>query len=403
MNNKRIALLLGAGTSVAVKMPSTEDITERILSSSGVFHHSSDCYYIDDNKKGWSDWEREPVECIVRFLNWLREVAQLSLRRKSKPNYEDLYLVASQLNSHLSGVLVNFALQPFVDCVLSKLPEFAIKKDSKILGERQLWYLTHETKNYIHDVTSCMLRKPLPTLVPLDALLSVCCDEAFDSVDIFTLNHDRVLECWFDQRRQDSDQKKRHYEDGFSEKTNNLRYWAPERYENSTLKVRLYKLHGSVNWYQYDSENEGLTRTKVAIPVDGSISASRDASGHLMIPSPRPMILLGTFNKMFEYRGLVFDELHCRFSKTLKQVSQLIICGYGFRDRGINYQLSRWIHTGSGRKVILIHHDPDKLQQKAEKDIAEDWKTLKNEKMWGYIRKRVENTTYDDIRNQLEK
>jgi hypothetical protein len=77
--------------------------------------------------------------------------------------------------------------------------------------------------------------------VGLDAITDTA--KAVDQLDIFTLNHDVLIEA---QCRSANVL----YEDGFADRRGELLVfsWWPQ---NKREKVRLFKLHGSVNWFLY--------------------------------------------------------------------------------------------------------------------------------------------------------
>ena len=81
----------------------------------------------------------------------------------------------------------------------------------------------------------------------------------------------------------------------------------------------------------------------------------------------RPLFLAGTFNKISGYLNHVFLELHYRFHRTLAESSRLVVCGYGFGDKGINNRIADWMCPSSEstkRKMIVI--DPKSLAKVQE-------------------------------------
>ncbi len=64
-------------------------------------------------------------------------------------------------------------------------------------------------------------------------------------VDVFTLNHDLIVESSFNLNST-------HLEDGFYPNENGLYCFDSGRFFDSKEKYRLFKLHGSVNWYSHN-------------------------------------------------------------------------------------------------------------------------------------------------------
>ena len=85
------------------------------------------------------------------------------------------------------------------------------------------------------------------------------------------------------------------YNDGFEPPVYKVRYWSPKVLADSSRNVRLLKLHGSVNWFLYESRDVGIA-------VDGHYSDTKDRNGQPQdLLYDRPMLLIGTLNKMLEY------------------------------------------------------------------------------------------------------
>ena len=188
-----------------------------------------------------------------------------------------------------------------------------------------------------------MLTKGAQPRAGLDAITDIA--KHIDEVDIFTLNHDVLIEA----------QCKAHivgYEDGFADRRGQLRAfngWP----KNSREKVRLFKLHGSVNWYLY--EFPGWAR-QYAIP-DSDAFHSRDQNGNLVKPAEwKPAFLSGTVVKEQLYGIGFFGDLFAAFRQHLASHVHLIFCGYGFGDPGINSRIDQWLCDrldGSNRLVVL--------------------------------------------------
>jgi hypothetical protein len=246
----RIAFLLGSGVSIPAGMPSTMDITEKILSGEGVKRHTNGNYYFDQSLYAHKGIKDKYVKRVVTFLEMLK--VEIDLYYLNHPwhstNYEDLYYVASQIKDSLSEEYDNPAVNPIIDKILPNICPLLIGNDREIGEEwelrQELLYLAHEATNYIHDIVWRLLTKEPRRTDHLKSLKDACLDCQLSCIDIFTLNHDTVLEQYLSQNGIQ-------VTDGFGEPLNEVRYWNPNLFETGSSKVRLFKLHGSVNWFRF--------------------------------------------------------------------------------------------------------------------------------------------------------
>jgi len=56
------------------------------------------------------------------------------------------------------------------------------------------------------------------------------------------------------------------------------------------------------------------------------------------------------------------------------------VCGYSFGDKGINSQIINWYYANRGRRLIIIHPNPEKLVENARNAIRSKWQQwIRNE------------------------
>lgn len=164
-----------------------------------------------------------------------------------------------------------------------------------------------ESTNCIRDVVwRCLLTTP-QRLDHLQLISDAYYDKNIVNVDIFTLNHDILLEQYLSTINIQVN-------DGFgTPQKNSKRYWKPELFETSDLKIRLFKLHGSINWFAFTQHNKRELE-EIAIPLDWDIWHTKDLNGQRQWPTGgRPKFLAGTFNKILNYSLDVYADQHCRF------------------------------------------------------------------------------------------
>ena len=363
-----IAFLLGSGISILAGMPTTQEITERVLSD-------------------------KVSPRILDFLKILEREIDLYYNNQLErcTNYEDLYYVAIQIfDSELKGY-DNPVVQPFIYKIWPDIQPLLVGKEKEIRKVWTLQELADEATNYIHDIVCRMLNKKPIRLDYLGCIKDACQDSELSNVDIFTLNHDTVLEqCLKGIQFTDST-------DGFGEPINDVRYWNPDLFESGSFKVRLFKLHGSINWVQFQTLNGDWSDVSIGISLGPDTRHTRNPAGQERLP--RPMLLIGRFNKELEYTSGIFEELHYQFYRSLRQIRRLVVCGYGFGDKGINRKIDQWVFSSPDCKIAVVDTKPEKL----EIATPSKWNKWKNKKRLTIIPKRIEKVSWLEIKDSLFK
>ena len=399
----RIAFLLGSGISIPAGILSTHQLTECILSGIDIIrngkarHHSDDTFSFHYTDTGAKEND-EYVSRIVPLLNKLKAEIDLYYFQNGRTgNYEDLYYVVNQIEESLSGDHENPAIQPFIERIANELQPLLAGKPREIRERWTIHELMSETKDYIHDVVSEMLRMPLARTDHLDFIKNACHYLVSEGLDIFTLNHDTLLE-------QVLLQFKNNVVDGFGVPLKDVRYWDPSLFENQQSKIRFLKLHGSINWYRFRPEGGNWGTERVGIPLNRDIWHQEAPLDGMQLPvEGRSMMLVGTFNKMLRYTGDIYADLHYHFRRRLRKVTNLVICGYGFGDKGINSQLIEWSYSHPGLRIVIIHHDFEGLKRRARYAIRANFEEWAKRGILSVIHKRIEQISWQEIENLLKK
>jgi hypothetical protein len=375
-------------------LPSTTDLTSTILQGEGFARHSQGTYYrglptpTDD---------RLIVDQILQFLKVLHERLQeyFTSQLGRLVNYEDIYYACSQLLGHESGNLENPLLIPFIRDLLPSVSRPFEHHDAELMG---LYHLAEETANYIADVLAADLSRPVDSTASFDFIRDACACTNLASINIFTLNHDIILEHVLRTNAVT-------FVDGFGEPVHGVRYWNPNLFEESLAKVNLFKLHGSLNWYRLRPDKGHWHDEEVGIPLDGDYyhATARDGKQRMWPPDGRPLLLIGTFNKMFEYTGDLFLDLFGAFRRRLRECNQLVICGYGFGDKGINSQIVNWFYECRGRSICVVHPDPASLAACARGAIRNKWAAWLAEGALRIIPMPAECTTFEAVQAAFSK
>lgn len=370
-SNKRLVFLFGAGVSQPACLPLMKDITKKVLTPDGVYRGGDGYYYLDDKSSDISITNaiRQMLEVIAKIVE---EYYSDKKRREShyfiEPiiHYEDYYSYAHAL---YIGIIWNrpeaFPLLKDMEKRIQQL----IKK-SKASGEKiqeSEWargYLYNEVMNYIHDIVWHMLEKKPEETAYLKFLNKACSDRRYTGIDIFTTNYDSVIERFFSSQEIQ-------YVDGFeADADGDVRWLNTGLFDEPDVPVRLFKLHGAINWFRFNHPFENSGPAKVALSKSKDHWYHQNANGiNLPLSCARPLILIGTSNKVFEYYYGVFLDLLSRFQRILEGADRLVVSGFSFADMGITKNIFGWLRSKQSRRMLVI--DPGELWIKQNPEISQ--------------------------------
>ena len=191
------------------------------------------------------------------------------------------------------------------------------------------------------------------------------------------------------------------FTDGFREAINDVRYFETNLLTHPTRRVRLLKLHGSTRWYRLRPLDGQWVEDRVGIFETPDFYHTVDQDGHPQIPDERPMLLIGTFNKALSYTNWFFSELFTQFQQALREVDTIVICGYGFGDKGINSQITQWISKSPTRQVVAIHPNPKKMAERARGAIQRAFEFLEGKGRLHTIAKKAEEVSWQEVSDRL--
>ena len=397
-------VLLGAGASCAYNFPTSDELTGIVLDGEGFRRNTLSEY--DRGMPIDIRHDRCPhVLEITRFLSLLCEDARVAFNGLREPNYEDIYHLALTIYDFLSGEYPYADSRAFVEKLRPLLSLLVHELSRKTSLDMTLKQFVWEALTYIECVVCVEINERTGNLRDPINHLSFLVDgvqsEQLKRINVFTLNHDTLIEQFWEQHNIE-------FTDGFGNVDGDLRKLNPVAYDNATRKLNLYKLHGSINWYRLRPEAEGSWYNEViAIPVNGDVWHATDATGVSFHPLPanhgmsHPMILVGSENKLRDYNGGVWIELQHRFRQSLFQSNHLIISGYSFADKGINNRIIEWVYRSRDNKIIVIHPNPDELHHGALGAISNKWEMWLNSDTLRLIEMPIERCTWNDIEQRL--
>lgn len=374
----KLCFLLGSGISQPAGLASVGQITEQVLSPKEFFRCSDGLYRrasAVQQSRELVQMQLPDLERLEQLLRWLKGHAEIryAVDTHRMVNYEDLAYLAAQIHDDAFDEYENPAIGPLVCCALNSLPDMC---SAGKLGEQ-----AGEVANFIADVVADMLCKPATQTDHLSLFREAASDSQFQELNVFTLNHDCLLERYL----RDNGGA---IVDGFNpENSLGIRSWNPVLFDcpsNHTKNpvVRLFKLHGSINWRRFrprEAQNQEPSGNPwreeyVGIRSNPGLADAKDAEGRIHEELDRALFIAGTFNKMFSYLNHVFLELHYRFHRALGEPTRLVVSGYGFGDKGINNRITDWMcsacSSGARNMILIEPRSLADLQQTARGAIA---------------------------------
>ena len=284
----KTAILLGAGSSLPAEFPSTRAITDLVLSGEGVWRHSDGSYFTDGSHPP-DHKTRLANRMVIRLYAEVKRYYLSSAKRP--PNYEDLQYIAGQVYDEETGEMDNPAVRLFSQRLRAEPSQFITRRGID-------WGETlSETFNYIADIVWRQLCGSAQCTHQLELLARAC--DSGQVTSISTLCHDTHVEKFLvDQGIL--------LADGFSKPENNVRYWNADL--SSSDKLPFLKLHGSVDWFRFRPDNrESFFDDRIGIPLDGDHHHTKTDDGIFQTAlDGRPLLLIGTFNKIPEYTKGIF-------------------------------------------------------------------------------------------------
>jgi hypothetical protein len=359
----KLLFLVGSGVSLGAGLPSVTAITEQVLS-------------------GRND----------EVLDFLREVKGIcddyygAFDPGRETNYEDLAFVAQQIVDAIPPLeYENPALGALID-------RFTMSSHAGLTLE-ELARRARDASDHVHATVGRMLNaitRPLDYLAPI---LDAFEDGAVRQLDVFSLNHDLVLETALEQRRIA-------FSDGFEEDRGTLRLWSDTFRHPSR---RLFKLHGSIDWYRYDLDVGDWSGPRIARPIGDPRHASgpngEDLGARGSPREGRPEFLVGTFNKILGYPSGIYADQHAHFHESLREAEALIAIGYGFRDKAINGGVIAWAERPGERRLVIVH--PSGLPIGARGPIEHKWLDWTERGLLANVPSRLEETSWPEIRDAI--
>lgn len=370
----RITFLFGSGISIPAQILSTSQISDIIFKGKNIVRGTAEDYFFGAPQNfDWNIYADFPNR-VKKFIGILiSELKDYHKRQDKNINYEEVYYLLEFLLNNYYGNDGNPAFKYLLKEFEPRINKLLLPINSLIDNNLELNKLLGETKIYIKDLVTILLSKKAESFRGLNILREFIQYKNLQNIDIFTLNHDTVIEQFF---ASESVQ----FTDGFKKADEDYSFWEPNVFDMNS-RIKLFKIHGSVNWHYFDEYSWNDRRICKVSP-------------NIFWREPkRSIILIGSYNKPSKYIEGLYLELFYRFYKGLITNNQLIVSGYSFNDRGINNKIFDWLLTGD-KKMIVIDPYAENLRDKLPQILYNDWG--ENKKIIP-INNFIENVSCDEI------
>ena len=280
----KISLFLGAGASVPFGMPTTKQFKE-ILSETP--NENKYITQLLENPK-FSD-----IEYVLRAIKEIRDIGE------------------------------------YGDSILEYVRSVENRNEGKILSE--LPKLEKNIHKLVYDLYNSDNVKDLKRY---DWIFDFIKKYHNNIIDVFTTNYDQIIEKYVKNKKETM----KLYDGFLYDATSEDHIFSSNSFttDNTTDQtyVRLYKLHGSINWKKIP---EGIKR----ISDDYQWSEAEDKC-----------VIYPTLDPKDGLDSEPFESINKKFKENIKESDVLIIIGYSFRDTHVNGVFQEFLEKGKSIVVI---------------------------------------------------
>ncbi len=165
--------------------------------------------------------------------------------------------------------------------------------------------------------------------------------QAGDAVDYLVLNYDTIIEDALAL-------EKISYSDGIEGGVTG--WWNPQTFAREGLEARVFKLHGSINWYEEPGD-----------PLPRRVSPNLQVRGD----NQHKILIWPASTKYRETQLEPFAQLAARARGAMRpelgRQRALVICGYSFRDEHINKEVERALQESKDKLTVVAFTNEDEL------------------------------------------
>jgi hypothetical protein len=378
---KRAAFLFGSGISQASGAPTVNQISDALLnqgwhdedesqkSSVPIVKQISNAL-LNQIEHDEFRFSRSPTGTestgkallAQKFLRILKSYInpRYILHENRDAHYEDLYAAAMQIfQDETSGIV-----EPMIHHSVAEI-RYSVRS---LYQDQEAGIYTSKFARLVHSGIRLIEWGVFHLLLPADKpkgmqVLSAVA-KATQQMDIFSLNHDLLIER---ELEREPGLNRIRFTDGFTEEDGNAIKYNHKSW-HSDIPVRLYKLHGSLDWFRFAGFSDDDDKLQFAkVPREFASDTWINGKGKNLLLQPTntiPLLLIGTNGKEQLYGAGIIGEIFLEFLVRLREHRTLICCGYGWEDKGINKRLYQWLLNSKENQIVILHNAAAELKQK---------------------------------------
>lgn len=313
--SERITILCGAGLCKDAGLPTSVELADKLKAA--LLHRTAGPH--SSSRMGLEFQQAANFLAAYRFLN-----GGIRFREGMLDRDPDIAINIEQIAMAIDEILARHEgpLSPYISGWHYRLAD--LEGMSADLFESFLDFIYSQVQNWLR-----LDPLRLDKLQYLEKLVDICDDEY--CLDIFTLNYDLCIETALTKFA------KQKFENGFSQDGG----WRPTRFEGNDCAIRLYKLHGSLDWV----EDRDYGVCSLEFP-------RHDAADDLAVVNPKPLLIFGTAHKLSPREP--FLTLAHAFSQCVLHTSVLVIIGYSFGDDHVNEIIRQGVERNPRLRALVI-------------------------------------------------
>ena len=266
--------------------------------------------------------------------------------------YEDFYQFI--IDKFINSDWVEELFERAKNSLLNDKP-FFLEEKKKEYYKSYLFAFDHKQFQKVSDILNYLIGDILSVIPKNDAELKEIYQgfidyiSQFDNVDIFTLNHDLLLERVLELN-------KLKYSKGFSIENSPISHnELSVPYFNNTFreKIKIHKLHGSLDFFQFRHyENNGSMWLQLTGEYDYYMTTNYSTKHDSIRINPKtkeilqnynpdivPKFITGTRKLDTIDNDFLFKQLFENFGEVINESENLFISGYSFSDEHLNEKL----------------------------------------------------------------
>lgn len=363
-----LTVILGAGFSANAEMPTSRaiaerfnrDLKEKLLSAS-----SSEWFWIDNKDETSIHNGRLNYNYIAYSYVFNELVKRYVADRGGFIYYEDFYQFI--IDNFKSSDWIEELFEKAKTSLLTDKP-FFLEEKNKEYYKSYLFAFDHKQFQKVSDILNYLIGDILSVIPKNDAELKAIYQRfidyitQFESVDIFTLNHDLLLE-----RVLELNGLK--YSKGFNVEDSPISHNdLSVPYFNNTFneKIKIHKLHGSLDFFQFRHYEKNGMWLQPTGEYDYYLTTNYSTKHNSIRINPNtkeilqdynpdivPKFITGTKKLDIIDSDFLFKKLFQNFGEIISKTENLLISGYSFSDDHLNEKLK-------SKEINFINQNPSK-------------------------------------------